>query len=90
MLKHNIPIEIGHIIEKQGSISNIKLFDLSKLEKYFNRLYSSSTPKSKEEIDFSDYNNLPQFGITTFSGTNDSVLVGMTIGNSDGKKKSYS
>lgn len=90
VLKHNIPIEIGHIIEKQGSISNIKLFDLSKLEKYFNRLYSSSTPKSKEEIDFSNYNNLPQFGITTFSGTNDSVLVGMTIGNSDGKKKSYS
>lgn len=35
ILQHNIPIEIRHIIEKQGNLSNIKVMDLSKIEKIF-------------------------------------------------------
>lgn len=35
ILQHNIPIEIRHIIEKQGNLFNIKVMDLSKIEKIF-------------------------------------------------------
>lgn len=35
ILQHNIPIEIRHIIEKQGNLFNIKVMDLSKIEKTF-------------------------------------------------------
>ena len=80
ILKHNIPIEISHLLQKQGSIFNIKLFDISKLERYFNKPFDQHSPKSKDEIQYENYHNIPHFNVTTFSGTNDSVLIGMAMG----------
>lgn len=53
ILQHNIPIEIGHTIEKQGNIYNIKLMDLSKIEKVF----KSNVDTSKQSSYYTETDN---------------------------------
>lgn len=66
ILNHNIPIEIRHLIEKQGVSYNIKLIDLSSFQKYF------KGPKNANGID-----TLKITDVVTFSGESNSVLVGL-------------
>jgi hypothetical protein len=66
ILQHNIPIEIRHIIEKQGNLFNIKVMDLSKIEKVFKSKIrvekQASYVTEREDKYLINYNELNEFG----------------------------